>query len=374
METYRLSSRLREGEREYLIQTSNDAAQGSVATAVFVDGVQTEIVNCPHPTEITQDQMLSLVKLTHGEKKKELETLLKAHGQALDKDDPELMFHLATAFFYRRFYREAAELFARVAEQTPDHHQAHNYLGMTYLSLGDIAAAVASATHAVEYRPGFADYRNNLGEAYLAAGDTVPAIGEFEQAISINMYYGDAYFNLALAHLLEASRPASAARAKQLVVRVRECLNKASMIYPDYKQRSDYENGLRALEAGDLARALAQFHSVRETKKERHRQEFAAYYMRFVLYPEWVTERAVSDRIVYLEQELKRNPNYTDLQMELAQCYLEKARLTWKKALKQYERVMETHPGTDRISETTEEVAELQQRMGSLISRLVSRR
>ena len=123
METYRLSSRLREGEREYLIQTSNDASQGSVATTVFVDGVQTEVVNCPHPTEITHDQMLSLVKLTHGEKKKELETLLKAYGQAVEKNDPELMFHLATAFFYRRFYNEAAELFGRVVSQTPDHHQ-----------------------------------------------------------------------------------------------------------------------------------------------------------------------------------------------------------------------------------------------------------
>jgi len=373
METYRLSSRLREGKREYVIQTSNDAAQGSVATTVFVDGVQTELVNCPHPAEITHDQMLSLVKLTHGEKKKELETLLKAYGQAMEKDDPELMFHLATAFFYRRFYREAAELFARVVQQAPDHHQALNYLGMTYLSLGEFALAVTAATRAVEYRPGFADYRNNLGEAYLAAGDTVPAIGEFEQAISINMYYGDAYFNLALAHLLEASRPAASQRAAQLVNKVRECLNKASMIYPDYRQRSDYEAGMRALESGDLARALTQFHNVRETKKERHRQEFAAYYMRFVLYPEWVTERAVSDRIVYLEQELKRNPNYVDLQMELAQCYLEKARLTWKKGLKQFQIVIETQPGSGRAAETAEEAAELQQRMSLLISRLVTK-
>jgi len=370
METYRLSSRVREGRHEYIVQTYNDASLGSVATTVYVDGIEAETVNCPHPAEVTHDQMLSLVKLTHGEKKQELESLLKAYAQALEKDDSDLMYQLGTAFYYRRFMREARELFGRVVKLNPDHHQAWNFLGMTHLAIGEVDSSIEAATRAVEYRPGFADYRNNLGEAFLAAGDSVRAIGECEQAISINMYYGDAYFNLALAHLLEATRSTAAERTTHLVGKAVECLNKAGTIYPDYKKQTDYELGSKALQAGDFSRALSVFSQVREFKKERHRQEFAAYYMRFVLYPDWVTEKAVSDRIVYLEQELKRNPNYVDLQRELGECYMEKARITWHKAVKQFNRVAETHPGATGIDDMIDETTRLHQSMNGLISKL----
>lgn len=370
METYRLSSRLKEAGREYMIQTANDAAQGSVATTVYVEGVRTETIDCPHPAEVTQDQMLSLVKLTHGEKKKELETLLRAYAQAIQKDDPELMYQLGTAFFYRRFFNEASELFDRVLHTLPDHHQAWNYLGMTWLAVGQTERALEAAKRAAEQRPGFADYRNNLGEAHLAVGQAVPAISEFEQAISINMYYGDAYFNLALAHLLEASRGGSQGRAVRLIEKVVECFNKAAMIYPDYRRHSDYEEGMRVLKRGDFARALELFQSVRDAKKERHRREFAAYYMRFVLYPEWVTEKSVGDRVLFLEQELRRNPGYVDMQTELAKCYLEQSRILCQKAARQFGRVADTHPGMPGLAQTIESVSQVQQRMDEIIRRI----
>jgi hypothetical protein len=77
METYRLSSKLKEKDREYLIQTANDSNVGTVATVIYVDGVLTETVNCPHPADVQPQEVLSLVKMTHNEKKQEIETLLQ---------------------------------------------------------------------------------------------------------------------------------------------------------------------------------------------------------------------------------------------------------------------------------------------------------
>jgi len=62
METIRLNSKLREKDREYLIQTSNDVSLGSVSTTVYVDGMRTDTHCCPHPEELTQEQLLEMVK------------------------------------------------------------------------------------------------------------------------------------------------------------------------------------------------------------------------------------------------------------------------------------------------------------------------
>ncbi|MBU0984346.1 MAG: hypothetical protein KKA42_10785, partial [candidate division Zixibacteria bacterium] len=97
METYRISSRVKDNDREYLIQTTNDAGRAAVSTTVFIDGVQSECESCAHPGEINPQEILSLVKMAHGEKKKEIEKLLKAYHEAMDRGHPDQMYQLGTA-------------------------------------------------------------------------------------------------------------------------------------------------------------------------------------------------------------------------------------------------------------------------------------
>ena len=103
METYRLHSKVVENDKEFVIQTTNDAHSGTVASTVYINGVAAETLECPHPSEISPEEVLSLVKLTHDEKKKEVELLLKAYIKVISQGNPELMHHLGCAFFYKRF-------------------------------------------------------------------------------------------------------------------------------------------------------------------------------------------------------------------------------------------------------------------------------
>jgi tetratricopeptide (TPR) repeat protein len=370
METYRISSKLKEREHEYLIQTANDASQGLVSTTVYVDGVQTETVNCPHPAEINPQEVLALVKLAHGEKKKEMESLLQTYRQVIADGSPAMMYQLGTAFYYKRLCWEAAELFRAVTGMEPNHHQALNYLGMTLQALGRIEEAVSAATAAVELRPGYADYRNNLGEAYLAANSPEKAIGEFQQAVAINMYYADAYFNLGLGHILRIITNPDPERVSQSAARVIECLNKAALIYPDYKDRSDFGEGLQAVKHADFSRALNLLAGIREAKKANYRREFASFYMRFVLFPGWITEQAVTERIKYLEEEVERNPNYVDLKAELAQCYLEQSRLIWQRGVEQFEKAAEMNSSLPNISSALQEARMALEHLSNALGRV----
>jgi Tfp pilus assembly protein PilF len=369
METYRLSSKLRDENREYLIQTANDATHGAVATTVYVDGVPTETTSYPHPPEIKASEVLSLVQETHGEKRKEVETLLESYRRVMERGDADMMYHLGTAFFYRGFYAQAHTLFASSVAINPEMHQAHNYLAMSSLALGAYEEALGSARRAVEQRPSYADYRNNLGEILLASGESAQARREFEEAIGINLYYSDAYFNLGLTHIqLAIDRQQTAGWDKTLAT-INDCLKKASLIYANY-QGPAFEEAMSELRSGNLSRAMKLFRAIREEKKERHRREFAAFYMKFVLFPEWVSERTVADRIEFLKREIRRNPTYVDLQAELAHCYLEQAKLSLHKGIEQYGKIAEINPALARVQTALDGANQLYEDITRLLSRV----
>lgn len=370
METFRLSSKLCENDREYLIQTINDIEHGSVCTTVFVDGVRTDTFRHPHPSGLSQDQLLSLVKQTHGERKKEMENLLKAAQQVSREGDSESISRLATTFYCHRLYREAADLLVGLTRLNPDNHEAHYLLAMTLVSLGESVDAVNAAAEAVRLRPGYADYRNSLGEALLSAGAVAEAISEFEAAISINMYYGDAYFNLGLARCLEASNSNDPSVRRQLSVRIVDHFRKAAMIQPQLENQVQYRQGFTALTDYDFAGALAAFKRVREDRREDRRQEFIATNQRLMQsFGSWTLE-AVTDQIRTLQSKLSQHPNYLDIQVELVRCYLEQAGLIWHQGVEECQRITEAHPDAAQFAETLEQARSVSQAMAQTTAKV----
>ena len=370
METFRLSSKLRENDREYLIQTTNDVEQGTVCTTVFVDGVRTDTFSYPHPNDVAQDRLLALVKETHGERKKEMENLLQAYQQVSLGGDPEAMYRLATTFYYRRLYHETADLLARLTRLDPSYHQAFHLLSMTEVALGENVEAVNVAAEAVRLRPGYADYRNNLGEALLAAGAAAEAITEFEAAISINMYYGDAYFNLGLARTLEASHCTDPSTRRQLGSRIVDHFRKATLIQPELENQTQYREGLTALTNFDYSSALAALKRVRESRREAKRQEFVAANQRLMTPRDSWTTEAIVEQIRILQTRLSQHPNYLDLQTELACCYFEHADLIWGRGIEECGRILEAHPEADQITHTRDQAQTVRQAMVQTIANI----
>ncbi len=350
METYRLKSKLVENDREFLIQTLNDTTLGAISSEIYVDGILAETVSLPHPMEIKAEEVLSLLKEAHGEKKKELETLLSAGRKIMASGNPEMMLHLGTALFYKGFFSEARRTLTALLGIDPRNHQAAAYLGMTCMALDEVDEAVAAARSAAEARPGYADYHNNYGEALLAAGQFELAHREFNEAIQINLYYGDAYFNLGLTAIGLASTHELTRRPEELARKAGDCFRRAAMINTGY-DAGYYDEGMRAIADLDLSRAWTAMNAVKSAWKDRRRREFAGFHMRFVLHPEWVSERTLEERIRYLENEIRRNPTYVDLYAELARCCLEHSRLWWQKGIAQYRKTTELNPSLQRAAQ-----------------------
>lgn len=372
METYRLNSKLVASDKEFVIQTAVDAQRQAVFSSVYINGELTEVSRFTHPTDIDQDEIVSLVRARHDEKKSELESMLESFRTALSGDDPVGPSRLATGLFYKGYHREAIELFAHAVATDPDYHEAYCYLGRCYLILGDVSQAVAFARQAVDRRPGFADYRNHLGEALLEDGQYQAAVKEFEEAIRINMYYADAYFNLGLTLAAFLGSTQAPAEQGQTVSRATDSLRKASLIYPEYSQPA-FDEALVALRSGDAAQAARLLRLVREKKGEEQIKEFAPFYMKYVLQPGGMSQRSLDDRIAYLRKHLKRNPTYVDLHAELSTAYLEQAKLALQQALKQMKRTVELNPSLTRLAANLDRVEQEYEAVCSLLGRVVEK-
>ncbi len=343
METFHLKSTLIENDKEFVIQTTNDIEQGSILSTVYVDGQMADKLDCPHPHGIEPEKVASLVKLTHQEQKQEIETLLRAYRRTLDGGTADSMYYLGTAFYYKRLFTEAGELFTAAVTLDHEHHQACNHLGLTQLALNLVPDAVRSCTEAVEQRPTYADYRNNLGEVLLANSSCDQAVRELEKATSINMYYGDAHLNLSLAMIIQAQKCVNEADRAAMISRAGDCLEKASLIYPDY-DLALLQKGRESLETGDLQRAYRVLLKMRQIKKEDYRREFASFFMRFLISPEWVSEEALGERMRFLQSEIDRNPGYVDMYVELAGCHWQAAAIAWQEGLQRYRQALKINP------------------------------
>ncbi len=372
METYRLKSKLVEHNREFVIQTSNSSDPGLVSTIVYVDGDPTGTVQSLHPPEVSSEEILALVKTKHEEMKKEIETLLEAYRVVRAEGDSQKLHHLGMAFFYKQFYNEARDLFEQAVRIDSHRHQTYNQLGLTYLALGQLPEATQACSVAVEAQPGFADYRNNLGAAFLAVCSYKRAVIELEEAIRINLYYADAYFNLGLALIRNALGGDDTSLFENVLTKSSDYLKRAALIQPDYETES-FRRGLQAIAKSDLKDANALLTDVLQMRKDRHRQDFTTFYMRYVMYPEWVSEEAVVERIALLQAELDRNPSYVDLYSELGRCYFEQSRLCWQKGQEQYRRAVEMNPSLSAVASDLDETTSQYEAICGLLSRIMRR-
>lgn len=350
MEKSRLKSKLIESNKEFLIETVCDPTHNQVSSMVYVNGSLAEQVDFPHPEEFRPDQIEALVARRHEQKKQEINSLLGAYRDAKVKGVPDEMYELGVAFYYKGLFNESLELLEAAVAAVPDYDQARNVMGQVFLSLRDTQAAVQAGKAAVGAQPTYADYRNNLGLSLVEAGLFGEAISEFKKALQINLYYSDAHFNLGLSLIKSALDSRNTNLFADTVSQALDSLRKAAMINPEYNS-AEFNEGLRILESSDLSGSAATFERVQKKLKARRRQREAAFHMRHLLHPEFVSPETIRERIEYLEQELEQNPNYVDLYPQLARCYLEQARLSWENGMERYRKALEMNPSLETIHE-----------------------
>ena len=347
MENFRLNSRVASPEREYLIQTFNDSMTHRIRSSVFSNGILLETVEEDFIPTTTEPELLELVKITHKERKEEVEHLLEKFAEAIKSEDVDQIDTLGLAMMYKRMLVEAEVLFRRAVSLRPDSHEPLSHLGTVLMSQHKYDEAVQAFDRCVQLQPSFADYRNNLGEAFLALNSCKRAMIEFEEAITLNLYYGDAYYNKALAYICNAIKREDFKLFSEHASKTLEMLEKAVVIAPEYQDNLYFE-GRALFEQGDLEAAYTKLLQVREHKKERRYRESSNVYLRFMLASDKMDDKALSKRILHLKEAISKNPHYPDLHYELAVAYTLMGRFVHAKAIQEYQEALKINPNFER--------------------------
>ena len=240
---------------------------------------------------------------------------------------------------------------------------------LTEMAGGNLDAAVRAAKVAVDMRPGFADYHYNLGHAYLAMKSCRQAVSEFEEAIRINMYYGDAYFSLGLGLLKNALVQEETSLFAGILTRTVDNLKKAAIIDPDYDNEMLAE-GIKAIEDSDLQVGYALLSKAFQEKRQRRFGELAAYYMKYVYAHNDLSEQTLNNRIQFLEDELKKNPSYADMHLELSMCYLNRARFAWRHAMDHYRKALDINPSLTKAEECLDLVEQESANVDAIVNKI----
>lgn len=364
METYRLSSKVVELEKEYVIQTSNDIRINSILSNVFVNGVLAETSKSPHPNEFSAKEVLSLVKHSHEDKKTEIEMMLNAYQSAMAGGMPEIMSKLGAAFFYKGFIAEAQNLLNGAIAIDESNHYAYNILARTEIELERYELAVKYAQKTVEMKPSYPDYRYHLGVAQLFDGNGKDAGKEFEEATKINLYYADAYFGLGLSLLLNALQVDDSELFVNVLSNTRDYLKKAAVIDTDF-DNDIYKEGMKALDRSELEVAFNLFKKVFYWNKERRNSQLSGYYMKFVYSQNDLSDSTITNRIDYIKSELEKNPDFADLHSDLSYCYLKRVKNSMQEAVDHYQKALNINPSLDDVDknlrETTKQLEEFKE-------------
>lgn len=362
METYQLKSKLVESNREYLIRTSNDAIAYAISSEIFVNGELAESIKHLHPSEFTEDDVITLLKQTHSDKKKELESLMTAYQAAIQGDNPESLVQLGISFYCKRYLPEAEELFRKALNYNQDFDKAQYYLSKTYLDWGYTDRAVSYAKMAVDKCSTYADYHNNYGLALLSIEETQKAISEFEEAIKLNLYYGEAYYNLGIAWINNIESKSNTNSVVETIPKIIDYFNKAILVISDIN-KPQFEEGLEALKNGDLTVAKSIFLKIQKTIDKKNRKDLSYLNMKYVLDSNLISIDLLQEQISYLEHQIQKNPSYIDISTDLSQYYLEIAKLYWKKGVDQFILTKELKPdlekavfGSDQAEKVYEEI------------------
>lgn len=347
MENYRLSTRINSADREYLVQTANDAQGSKICTTIFADGVPLDSIEDPLSPNIPDHELRELVKSTHRERQDEIQHLFNRFTEVKTSEDIDQLDSFGLALAYRQMFAEAEVLLRRAVGLAPENNEVQSHLGQVLMSQERYQDAAEVFAKCVELKPKFADYRNSLGEALMALGSCKRAVIEFDEAVALNLYYGDAYYNKALAFVLNAITREDFQLFSEYNQKTMDLLERAAVIAPEY-QTQEFEAGKKLLENGQLKPAYDKLVAVRENKKRKRNGNLARTYIKFLVASDRVDEKSLTQRIRTLKDEISRNPHYPDLHYELAVAYMLLGRYIHNKAITEYQEALRLNPSFER--------------------------
>ncbi|UCE66443.1 MAG: tetratricopeptide repeat protein [Candidatus Zixiibacteriota bacterium] len=338
------SKRLHYLDRDYLFQTTYNESDRTVVCSLFNEGRLLNIDFISFPGDREGNELIDYIMEAHRRKLNDYEILLKVTESKKNSDRAEIIVKLGSALLANRLYDEAVDLLRTASAKHNDNSAIRLLLGKVYIAKNRFDDAEAELKKAVDLSPEYPDYRNLLGETYLHLKKPLSAIGEFKKAVEANVYYDRAFYNMGLGFILNGIVKEDFELAKDMEKNCAETFGKAIAFNPRYGNEN-YKIGMDLLQQGRLEEAYEKLSSVSENDgADSSPDKFVDTYIRCVYGDNGATEKNIKDYIDKIENLLKTNPGYADLENELGMAYTIMGKIMRDKAIDHFKKAIEINP------------------------------
>ena len=358
--------------REFMLEGMYAVGSQSVQITLYENGAEIAVEMFPILAPVTGVSMDPEIERGLKQVKAQIEELYQFLNELAAKPDTASLLLLAGLFDTRGLINEALSIYETVGKLDPENPERLYRHGIDLLETGRFAEAALACKTAVDLKPLYADYRNHYGLALVWSGRVVDGFTQLDQALELNLYFADAYFSYGLALLFNGIKRAVPDKAADFHLRSLHMFEKAATIDSGYHMAS-YEEGIRALTAGDYRAA---FGAMRRARTATLRRRETPYSDRRAELRERIfhnDETVVRERIMSLSTRLSANPQFVDLAEQLARSYFLMGALQWRQGIERLAQVVSIKGTTGRVEESREAAVGLESHMRALITAMEKR-
>ena len=340
-----IENRIKSGDNEYLLKSSNDVLGEKITSALFMDGNIINIIDYDYSENGNHTRVGDLVHDIHAGRKEYIERLIDFASNIPPSMDNSLWRdRLGLGFLGLNMLQEAEREFKKAIEHNSEYSVAYCHLGQTMIRMRRDSVAAGYFEIAVAGKPDYADFHLNLAEAYLKIGRCKDSVGAADRALEINVYFARAYYVRALGLLLNSANREDFELSKNCRENAKNDLLKAISINPGLKGE-EFDRALDLLSQDRLKETynILQVPPAADSSEELSRTKLETY-IKLASSLDTVTEDEIREYICYLEKKQQENPHFADLHNELGAAYTVLARLINDKASEHYKNALDVNP------------------------------
>lgn len=344
--------------RTFHIQTATNIKKGSARCEVFEQGklITTYQINFERrksfDEEMLEKRIRHIVSSLHRETIEEIEMLFQISEKVKKLKHAPSSIKLGLIFFRNNLYEDAITHFENALSIDPNSGEALNYLGLTYIHLGQSAKAIKFLKMALDKKYKYADLYQNLGLAYLSEKQHYKAAQYLQEAIRINPHYHLAHFNLAIVYIESCITdrsddffPPPSIRLERALQQLRK-LNGASLPVME-KVLTKVEN---ALAENKLPQAVQILTSSREKIFPAEIDSLIGmdFYLKFMYGGKNLNNDIIKKFETRLNEAIEKNGNFADLWNNLGIVHLIQCRNLFLQAINEFDKALELNPSFDK--------------------------
>ena len=239
-----------------------------------------------------------------------------------------LALYVAGTITRNNVWKDNFTLWADTVEKSPDSAEAHNNLGLAYVSQGQLDRAIAEYQTALRLKPDYEMAHYNLGLAYASQGQLDRAIAEYQTALRLSPGVAEVHNNLGFAY-------ASQGQFDRAIAEYQTALR----LKPDYAM-AHYNLGIAYASQGQFDLAIAEYQTALRLKPDyagAHNNLGAAY----------ASQGQLDLAIAEYQTALRLNPDLIDAHFNLGLTYESQGQLDL--AIVEYQTALRLKPDDAQV-------------------------